>query len=188
MAIDALYREYFQKSKIFLYPLLDIKKGSCAVPEQTYLSWEGYIKPEDTKLITIYPNRKDAEYKLFEKNTLLKHCRICDYVELSDEQLLITFDFSDLSEDWNHFINGKYSMIDVKIKRKILSFFNKNSGNHVYMESYLFPEKYFNLYANLLDTSEEILRSVGELCSKPDLDKENLVVEVIDLENKKILG
>ena len=171
-----------------MYPLLDIKKGSCAVPEQTYLSWEGYIKPEDAKLVTVYPNRKDDEYKFFEKNILLKHSRICDYVELNEEQLLITFDFSDLSEDWNHFINGKYSMIDVKIKRKILSFFNKNSGNHVYMESYLFPEKYFNLYANLLDTSEEILRSVGELCSKPDLERENLVAKVIDLENKKILG
>ena len=56
------------------------------------------------------------------------------------------------------------------------------------MESYLFPEKYFNMYANLLGTSEDFLKSVGELCSKPDLEKENLVAEVINLENKKILG
>jgi hypothetical protein len=188
MAIDALYREYFQKSKIFLYPLLEIKKGSCAVPEQTFVSWDSHIKSEDTKLVTVYPNRTDLLYKNFEKNILLKHPRICDYVQLNDEQILITFDFADLSEDWDHFINGKYSMIDIKTKRKILNFFDKTSGNYVYMESYLFPEKYFNLYANLLNTSEDFLKSVGELCSKPDLEKENLVAEVINLENKKILG
>lgn len=188
MAIDALYRDYFQKSKIFLYPILDIKKGSCAVPEQTYVSWDGHIKPEDAKLIALYPKRQDELYKTFEKNVLLKHPRICDYIELNDEQLLITFDFSDLSEDWNHFINGKYSMIDIKIKRKILSFFNKNSGNYVYMESYLFPDKFFNMYANLLGTSEKLLRDVGELCSKLDLERETLVAEIMNLENKKILG
>jgi hypothetical protein len=188
MGINALYTEYFQKSKIFMYPLLDIKKGCCAVPEQTYVAWEGYIKPEDAKLVTVYPNRKDDEYKTFEKNVLLKHQRICDYTELNNEQLLITFEFTDMSDDWNHFINGRYSMIDVKIKRKILSFFNKNSANHVYMDSYLFPDKYFSLYASLLDTNEDILRNVGELCSKLDLERETLIAEVINLENKKILG
>ncbi len=55
MAIDALYKEYFQKSKIFMYPLLGIGRGSGVVPEQTYLSWEGYVTPEDTKLIAVYP-------------------------------------------------------------------------------------------------------------------------------------
>jgi hypothetical protein len=52
----------------------------------------------------------------------------------------------------------------------------------------MFPEKYFSLYAQLLHVSEELLIEVGELCSKPDLEKENLVATVIDLENKKILG
>jgi hypothetical protein len=188
MAIDALYKEYFQKSKIFLYPLLDIKKGSCAVPEQTYLSWNEHIKPEDTKLVTVYPLRTDDEYKHFEKNVLIKHPRISDFIELDNDKVLITFDFADMSVDWDHFINGRYSMIDIKVKRKILSFFNKNSGNHVYMESYLFPDKYFSLYASLLGTSEDLLRKVGELCSKPDLEKEKLTATVIDLENKKILG
>ena len=188
MSIGALYTEYFQKSKIFLYPLLDIKKGSAAVPEQTYIAWEGYIKPEDAKLVTVYPNRKDEEYKTFEKNVLLKHQRICDYLELNDTQLLITFEFTDISDDWNHFVNGKYSMIDTKIKRKILGFFSKTSANHVYMDSYLFPDKYFSLYANLLGTDENLLRNVGELCSKLDLERETLVAEVMNLENKKILG
>jgi hypothetical protein len=188
MSIGALYTEYFQKSKIFLYPLLDIKKGSCAVPEQTYVAWEGYVKPEDAKLVTIYPNRQDDSYKQFEKTVLLNHPRVSDYIVLNDEQLLITFEFTDMSDDWNHFINGRYSMIDIKIKRKILSFFNKNSANYVYMDSYLFPEKYFSLYANLLGVNEVLLRNVGELCSILDLERETLNADVLDLQNKKILG
>jgi hypothetical protein len=34
-----------------------------------------------------------------------------------------------------------------------------------------------------LGVSTELIKSVGELCDKPDLDKENLVLEVADLEN-----
>ena len=186
MVIDALYKNYFQKSKVLLYPLLGLKRGSVAVPEQTYIGWEGYIKPEDMKLITIYPNRTDAAYVTFEKNTLLKHNRLTDMVTLNDEQKLLTFDFSDLKDDWAYFINGKYSQMNVKLKRKIRDFFDKNSGNYVYVDSYLFPEKYFNLYADLLDAKVDLLKSVGELCSKPDLEKENLIAEVLD--NSKILG
>ncbi len=37
MVIDTLYRKYFQKSKIFIYPLLGIKQGTKIVPIETYL-------------------------------------------------------------------------------------------------------------------------------------------------------
>jgi hypothetical protein len=33
----------------------------------------------------------------------------------------------------------------------------------------------------------DLLKSVGELCSKPDLEKEKLLIRVGDLENLKIL-
>ena len=79
-------------------------------------------------------------------------------------------------------------MMNNDLKRKIRDHFNKNSSTHVYVDSYMFPEKYFSLYANLLGADEELLRNVGELCSKPDLEKETLIAEVINLENKKILG
>jgi len=188
MAIDALYRTYFQKSKVLLYPLLGIKRGAVAVPEQTYLSWNTHLNPEDMKLITIYPLRKDSEFLNFEKNVLLKHPRITDYVVLDNERLLITFDFSDIKYDWKYFINGKYSKMNVKLKRQIRDHFDKNSGTYTYIESFLFPEKYFSLYAELLLVEESLLRDVGELCSPPNLEKENLIAEVLDLENKKILG
>jgi hypothetical protein len=188
MVIDELYRDYFQKSKIFVYPLLGIKRGSAAVPEQTYLSWQGKIKTEDKKLITVYEARKDAEYMLFEKNIILKHPKIIDVLRIKENKKVFVFDFSDLEDNWNYIIYGKYSMISDNIKHKLLNHFDKYSGNRNYLETYLYPEKYFDVYSELLDAKESLLKSVGELCTPPDLDKENLIAKILDLDNKKILG
>jgi len=187
MSLKALYRKYFQKSKIFLYPLLDIKRGTSVIPTETYLSWKESYGPEDMKLVCVYHTRKDPEYLTFEKNVLLKHTRLCDYVEVDNSTSIFTFDFSDLTDDWSHFINGHYSKMHEKTKRKILNYFDKHSANHVYVESYLFPENYFKVYADLLDVPESLLKEVGELCNKPDFDKEKLLLEVVNLENIKIL-
>lgn len=186
MVIDALYRKYFQKSKIFIYPLLEIKRGTSVVPSETYLSYNKTVNSEDMKLVCIYHPREDEEYIKFEKNVLLKHNRLHDYIKVSDEKLVVIFDFSDLDLDWYLFIQGRYSKMDTKIKRKILNFFDKNSGNYAYVESYLFPEKHFETYAKLLGVETSFLKSVGELCDKPDLNKESLQIEVANLENIKI--
>jgi hypothetical protein len=187
MGINALYKEYFQKSKIFMYPLLGIKRGSPAVPNQTFLAWANEIKPEDAKLITEYPVRMDEEYLKFEKKYLLSHNRLVDYYMI-DNMTYYIFDFSDIKEDWDKVVNGKYSKLNTNIKRKIHSYFDNHSANHVYMDGYLNPEKYFGIYSDLLNTSEELLMSIGELCSKPDLEKETLTIKKENLCNKKILG
>jgi hypothetical protein len=180
MALSSIYKRYFQKSKVFLYPLLGIKRGVSVVPVETYICWKGYYSSEDMKLICVYDIRKDDEYKFFEKNTLLSHNRLSDYVKIGS-QAVLTFDFSDLSDDWSHFVNGKYSKLSINLKQKILDFFDKYSGNYAYMHSYLIPEKYFSNYAELLGVDAEMLIQVGELCSKPNFDKETLNLEVADL-------
>lgn len=182
MALNSVYKKYFQKSKVFLYPLLGIKRGVSVVPVETYFSWDGYYNSEDMKLICVYDVRKDDDYLLFEKNTLLKHNRLCDYIKVNS-QAILTFDFSDIEDDWFHLINGRYSKISLELKQKILGFFDKYSGNYAYMHSYLIPEKYYNNYAELLDVEPELLIKVGELCSKPDTAKETLVIEIADLDN-----
>ena len=187
MALTALYRKYFQKSKIFMYPILDIKRGSCAVPTETYISWKDIHNSEDAKLICVYHTKNDPEYIQFENSVLLKHNRLCDYSQVDSTTSVFTFDFSDLKHDWSHFVNGRYSKINETLKRKILNYFDDNSANHIYVESYLFPEKFFEQYASILDVSPDLLRTVGELCTKPDLDKENLLITVANLENLKIL-
>jgi hypothetical protein len=181
MALTALYTKYFQKSKIFLYPLLDIKRGNI-VPIETYISWGTSYSPEDMKLICLY-DCSQTSFTVFENTVLLKHNRLCDYVKADDKHIVFTFDFSDLTQDWENFVNGKYSRINENLKRKILNYFDKNSGNYVYVESYLFPKKYIKRYAELLAVSEELLHSVEELCDKPNLEKEKLLIEIADLEN-----
>jgi len=187
MALNALYRKYFQKSKIFMYPLLDIKRGSLAVPTETYTSWKSKYTSEDAKLVCVYHTSSSPEYIQFENNVLMKHTRLCDYIQVDSTTSVFIFDFSDLKNDWGHFINGQYSKISENQKRKILNYFNDNSANHVYVESYLFPEKYRQDYADLLDVSLSLLEEAVELCDKPDILKEELLIRVPDLENLKIL-
>lgn len=187
MVIDALYRKYFQKSKIFIYPLLGIKQGTKFVPMETYLSWNTSLTTEDKKLVCVYKTKDTDDYINFENNVLLKHSRLCDYVPVNNTTTVFTFDFSDLENDWSHLIMGKYSKISINIKRKILDFFDKNGGNHIYVNSYLFPEKFFDNYASILNVPVELLKEVGELCDKPNLEKELLILDVVNLENLKIL-
>ena len=177
MAINTLYGQYFQKSKIFLYPLLDIKRGSSVTPIQTYLGWDKHYTSEDMKLIATYHRREDEEFLQFEKEILLKHTRLADYVHLDDNTSMLSFDFSDIEEDWNLLLAGKYSCMNKKTKFKIRNFFEKDSGNYMYVDSYLFPERYFEIYSDLLGVPEDQLRSVGELCTPPDLFKEILIGE-----------
>jgi hypothetical protein len=187
MKPTALYKKYFQKSKIFLYPLLGIRRGTSVVPTQTYTGWQSHYVPEDMKLIATYHVRKDPEFLKFDKNILLRHHRLADYVTIDETTALYTFDFSDMEDDWNMFIQGKYSKMNKETKLLIRNYFERDSGNYMYVDSYLFPENYFEVYADLLRYPEEELRKVGELCSPPDLTKEMLVAEPQNLEMTKIL-
>lgn len=188
MVINSLYRDYFQKSKILLYPLLEIKKGTSVVPVDTYLCIPEYISSEDMKYICIYEKRDDAEYKNFEKFVLIKHSRLVDYKSLDENKEMFVFDFSDMKEDWMLFIQGKYSKMTDKTKRKIKDYFDKNGGNYVYIESFLYPEKYYNIYAELLNVSPDMLKEVGELCAPPDMTKECLDINIKDLTSKQIIN
>ena len=63
-------------------------------------------------------------------------------------------------------------------KDKIMKFFGEHSSTSEYIESYLFPEYYWEDYAEFLAIKETDLQKVGELCSKPDLDKENFAEDL----------
>jgi hypothetical protein len=183
MGLNALYTKYFQKSKIFLYPILDIKKGTNVVPTETYFSWGTRYAPEDMKLVCVYNTPNTPTFLHFEKQILLKHNRLCDYYKVDSTTSIYVFDFSDLKSDWHHVLNGAYSKINDELKRKILSYFKDNTANIIYITSYLYPEKYFSDYAEILDVEISLLKEVGELCSKPDMSKEKLLIDVTNLES-----
>ena len=72
MVINQLYAKYFQKSKLFLYPLLGLQRGLTA-PEEVYFSWEGKYAPEDQKLILVY-NNVSSMTAVFTLETLAIRC------------------------------------------------------------------------------------------------------------------
>jgi hypothetical protein len=166
---------------------LGIKRGTSVVPSETYFGWNDIYNSEDMKLVCLYEMRQDQEYKKFEINVLLKHTRLHDYKVINKEQSVFIFDFSDLKEDWNHLINGRYSKLSKQTKETILGFFEQYSGNYVYINSYLNPDNWFERYAEILGVDKKLLEEVGELCDKPDLNKECLLIVVANLENINIL-
>lgn len=182
MAIKSIYNKYFQKSKVFLYPLLGIKRGAKVIPSETYLAWDPYYIAEDMKLVCLYHPNKSNEYEKYEKEVLLKHNRVCDIKDIDEHNKLFIFDFADIKDDWNNFIKGTYSKVSKENKHKILSFFDKNSANYIYMKSYLNPDKYFEDYAECLGVEVELLEKVGELCARPDLEKETLIMKEVKKE------
>jgi hypothetical protein len=176
--ITKLHKEYIQKSRLFLYPLLDIRKGSEAVPIESYISWTGQHAPEDMKFVCVYHLRDDDVFRRFEKNKLTSNKLFHSYYETVDDEGVYVFDMTEYTQDWDKFLTGKYSTMTADTKNKILKFFMANKSNYHQINSYLNPEIYYEQYANLLNVSEKILRDVGELCSKPDLEKENLKAEI----------
>lgn len=183
MAIS-LYKDYFQKSRIFMYPLLGIKRGVSVTPIETYISWEGYYEPHDCKLMCVYHLRKDSEFILFEKERLLNNKLFCDFKLLENDKAVYVFDFSCYKQDWLKIINGKYSKISNVYKKHIENFYGKKDNNYAYIESFLYPQKYYSIYAELFSVKEALLVEVEELCSKINLEKETLKVGIKNLEVK----
>jgi len=186
MAIQSLYKDYFQKSKVFLYPVLDIKRVVSVVPIDTYAFWEGHYNMGDCKLSCLYHLRTDPEFRQFEKIKLFGNRLFHDFKQTADNKGIYIFDFSPFKEDWNNFLRGKYSLMSAAHKSKIKSFYGQNSRNYAYIESFLHPEKYYSMYSEIINVKEEVLKDVGQLCDRPDFVKETLTVSVkyLDLQQK----
>jgi hypothetical protein len=103
-----------------------------------------------------------------------------------EDQEIYVFDFSSYASDWDHLIAGRYSKMSLKTKQTVLDYFERYSGNYIYMHSFLFPNKWFKRYAEILDVSEELLIEVGELCDKPDWKKELFTIHDFFLEYSNI--
>ncbi len=179
--IESLYTKYFQKSRSFLFPALGIKKTANFSPSGTYISLAGLIEPEDIKLICAYKEDSSEGFRLFEENMLLSNPLFSQVLHIRDYNLYV-FDFQTYTDDWFNFILGKYSKLSTVLKRAIKTYYGESSNEYKYIESFLYPEKFFEVYAKLLDIEVETLKKLGELCDPCDLEKENLKIPVEDLE------
>ena len=181
--IKDLYKEYFQKSKTFLFPALQIARTSSIQVSATYISWEGMYKPEDRKLVVVYEDTDSPAFLAFETKVLKSNPLFFTQFKAKDGKSIYVFDYSVIKDDWDHFLMGKYSKLSKELKKSILSFYGKKSPEYDYIASYLLPEDFFVLYAQLLDVHISILEAVGELCSVYDLEKETCKISVELLES-----
>ena len=63
-----------------------------------------------------------------------------------------------------------------------MNFFGNIGTIAEYMESYLYPEKYYEIYSELLNIPTSLLEEVIELCDKPNLKKEDFKKSILELE------
>jgi hypothetical protein len=105
-----------------------------------------------------------------------------DFKPVEDNKAVYVFDFTPYASDWDFIIEGKYSRLSKLYKRKIENFYGRKDSNFAYIESFLYPEKYFNMYSQIIDVPESLLKEVGELCSKVDFERETLKATVKSLE------
>ena len=181
-----IYKEYFQKSKVFLYPLLGIRKGIRFVPIQTYISWDN-MNLNENKFLCLYSidtqcKQTLKQFEVFKELHITCHSKYEQYHKINDEMHLFVFNFSHLKKDLIKFKEGKYSKFTEGTKIKILNFFGKIGTITDYVESYLYPEHFYEIYSEILNIPIETLVEVGELCDKPDLKEENFTKKMIEVE------
>jgi hypothetical protein len=175
--MNDLYRKYFQKSFTFLYPLLEFKKKTKHRPFQTYVTWEGVHDESARKLICVYKRENTDSWRTFEKEELINH-RMLDYcLPIDAENIIYVFDFNIFKNDYDNFINGKYSKMSTRAKQLLTNYYGIHTPEWVFVESYVFPEAYFDKYAEILEIDVRELKKVGELCDKLDPEKENCTLK-----------
>ena len=174
-----IYKKYFQKSSVFLYPLLGLK--SKILPFKTYIQFDGKINPNDRKLICVYDIKDSSDWTSFELERLINHTMLEYTIRLADNKIAYIFDFNIplMKEEFDIFIEGKYSQLAESSKEMIIRYFGKNTSEGEYIKSYIYPEKYFNEYSQFLLIDEERLKDVGELCDKVNLSEENCILQEI---------
>ena len=92
------------------------------------------------------------------------------------------FDLSLFKKDILKFKEGKYSEFTEKTKEIISLFFGEKGTIAEYVESYLWPDYYYDEYSKMLDVDINVLMSVKELCDKPNFIKEDLKKDFVNVE------
>lgn len=164
--------KYFQKSKVFLYPLLGFKRGLEFIPINTYICWDNQISKKDYKLICVYNTENTLEFLNFLNKHLKTNSLYQDHMDSESKQICI-FNIFIFKEEFNNFIDGYYSKFSRNSKNTILKYFN-GTKSYINIDAYLNPDKYHEHYADFFNEDINIIRKVYETCDKPDIEKETL--------------
>lgn len=176
--IKKIYQKYFQKSRSFLLPILGLKKNAKFAPLQSYMAWKNVYSTKDRKLILVYEKEDSPEWRNYIARVVMSNQMFECYVETEEEdEVALVFDFHCLESDYVNVLEGKYSKLDKVTKKKIREYYGYNSPEYAYIESFLYPEKYYKTYSEILDVEEEHIRFTGQLCDLPNLEKETLKIK-----------
>ena len=175
-----IYKSYFQKSKVFLYPLLGIRKGIRFVPMETYIKWKNY-KSENSLICIYHVDKNNREtFDKFVKDELETN-EFFEFKAHTNHLDIIAFNLDFFKYDVKKFKKGEYSKFSALTKKVIKEFFGEIGTLSEYIESYLYPKRYYEVYSELLNVPVEYLEEVGELCDKPNLKKEKFETELVEL-------
>ncbi len=170
-----VYTDYFQKSKVFLYPLLKLGRGLTFVPKQTYIAWENVYSSEDRMFMCEYHTTNNKQFGDFVVEKFLSHPMFQDVLELEEKKQLVIFNLNKLKFDYDYFIQGRYSRFSIDGKIKIQDFFGEDSKTGSYTRAFLSPAESHEEYADYFGVDEELIKEVYEICTPPDMKKETLV-------------
>lgn len=171
-SLRRLYVHYFQKSSVFLYPLLGAVYCEETKPKTTLLVYNDRIRLEEPNLAVIFQKTQSTSWKAFERAIIDDPRHLISKTDLPNNGLLCLFDLRAFKEDYTRFLHGSYSKFSDKAKKAILRYYEANKSVNAYVASFLYPERYTKIYAELLDVSPNLLKEVGELCDKYNLRKE----------------
>ena len=172
-----LYTKYFSKSYTFLYPLLGLDSKQVCKPLATYLAIDDTISIVDRKLTLIYEFVDTPEWQRFKDVYIKSHYQYDDMFDITikgEDRIAVVFDFTTFAEDFDTFLAGQYSKFTPLSKKTIMQYYSSSPTLHEYLESFLYPQKYYSIYSSLLDVPTSALEEVVELCNRPDFDKETL--------------
>ena len=173
-----VYTQYFQKSKVFLYPLLGVEQGIKIVPVNTYVCWKNLYSTSDRRLICVYEENDKSRFHEFEKNTLKSNLLYETSITLDDKRTAIIFNYSFYKSDYDCIIEGKYSKLSKNSKDIIEKFFINNSKMAERVNSFLYPEEHHQSLADKLGVDFNVIQNLHEICSKLNIKNETLIYKI----------
>jgi len=162
---------YIQKSKLLLFPLLELPKDSVKA-KTTFLAYKGKVEITDPSIICVY-ERTHPDYYDFRNNILFKH-PMFDIMIRGFDYDYIVFNLKEFKKDYSRFLTGKYSKISMESKRIIKDHYDGTRLGPLMLDTHLNPSDYHEVYANEFGVDVDYVRKAHETLDAPDLEKETL--------------
>lgn len=157
-------KNYTQKSKAFIWPLLKVK----ASPLETYFEFANVKKEKSERLIIALFYNKSPEY--LKEKELIESNKNYDFTFSDADYDYVTFNCNFIKEDYDKIINGQYSMLS-----KESAFYLFTTSKNKTVLAAINPKNYHAAYETVLGLPANSLIN-SELLNKPDLNEETIYV------------